>query len=111
MKTTIISILFFFIHINFSLAEKVSIIYVIENIPITNVTIGNEIKYLLLINDLYKSIITAGTHMASSIKVAEADNCSISGTSHQCSKRHFSGSVGWGCGLWNWIPSGVIVIS
>ena len=50
IKTTIISILFFFIHINFSLAEKVSIIYVIENTPITNVTIGNEIKYLLLIN-------------------------------------------------------------
>ncbi len=50
IKTTIISILFFFIHINFSLAEKVSIIYLIENIPITNVTIGNEIKYLLLIN-------------------------------------------------------------
>ena len=51
MKTTIISILFFFfIHLNFSLGEKVSIIYVIENDPITNVAISNEIKYLLLIN-------------------------------------------------------------
>jgi len=51
IKTTITSILFFFfIHANFSLAEKVSIIYVIENDPITNVAISNEIKYLLLIN-------------------------------------------------------------
>jgi len=51
VKTTIISILFFFfIHSNFSLAEKVFIIYVVENDPITNVEINNEIKYLLLIN-------------------------------------------------------------
>ena len=51
IKTTIISILFFFfIHLNFALGEKVSIIYVIENEPITNVAISNEIKYLLLIN-------------------------------------------------------------
>ena len=51
IKTTIISILFFFfININFSLAEKVSIVYVVENSPITNVAINNEIKYLLLIN-------------------------------------------------------------
>ena len=51
IKTTIISILFFFfIYLNFSLGEKVSIIYVIENDPITNVAISNEIKYLLLIN-------------------------------------------------------------
>ena len=51
IKTTITSILFFFfIHANFSLAEKVSIVYVIENDPITNVAISNEIKYLLLIN-------------------------------------------------------------
>ena len=51
IKTTITSILFFFfINANFSLAEKVSIIYVIENDPITNVAISNEIKYLLLIN-------------------------------------------------------------
>jgi len=49
-KTTISILFFFFININFSIAEKVSIIYVIENNPITNVAIGNEIKYLLLIN-------------------------------------------------------------
>ena len=51
IKTTVISILFFFFtHANFSLAEKISIIYVVENTPITNVAISNEIKYLLLIN-------------------------------------------------------------
>ena len=44
------NIIFFFSHTNFSLAEKVSIIYVVENTPITNVAISNEIKYLLLIN-------------------------------------------------------------
>ena len=51
IKLSIVSILFFFfIQTNLCLAEKVSIIYVIENTPITNVEINNEIKYLLLIN-------------------------------------------------------------
>jgi len=39
---------------------------------IVKVTSGSTSESALLINDLYKSIITAGTHMASSIKVAEA---------------------------------------
>ena len=39
---------------------------------IVKVTSGSTPESALLINDLYKSIITAGTHMASSIKVAEA---------------------------------------
>ena len=57
IKTIITSILFFFfIQINLSLAEKVSIIYVIENTPITNVAINNEIKYLLLINNKLNAI-------------------------------------------------------
>ena len=57
IKTIITSILFFFfIQINLSLAEKVSIIYVIENTPITNVAINNEIKYLLLINKKLNAI-------------------------------------------------------
>ena len=57
IKTTITSILFFFfIETNLSLAEKVSIIYVIENTPITNVAINNEIKYLLLINKKLNAI-------------------------------------------------------
>ena len=51
IKVSIVSTLFFFfVKTNLSLAEKVSIIYVIENTPITNVEINNEIKYLLLIN-------------------------------------------------------------
>ena len=29
-------------------------------------------------------------------EVADPDKLSISGTSHQCSNKHFSGSVGWG---------------
>ena len=49
-KITISTLFFFFTNVNFGLAEKVSIIYVIENSPITNVAISNEIKYLLLIN-------------------------------------------------------------
>ena len=39
---------------------------------IVKVTSGSTPESALLINDLYKSIITAGTHLASSIKVAEA---------------------------------------
>ena len=50
-KTTISILFFFFINVSFGISEKVSIIYVIENSPITNVAIGNEIKYLLLINE------------------------------------------------------------
>ena len=51
IKVSIGSILlFFFCQTNLCLAEKVTIIYVIENTPITNVEINNEIKYLLLIN-------------------------------------------------------------
>ena len=38
---------------------------------IVKVTSGSTPESALLINDLYKSIITAGTHLASSIKVAE----------------------------------------
>jgi len=38
------------------LGEKISIIYVIENTPITNVVINNEIKYLLLINERLSEI-------------------------------------------------------
>ncbi len=55
-KKTISILFFFFISINFSLAEKVSIIYIVENSPITNVAISNEIKYLLLINEKLNQI-------------------------------------------------------
>ena len=57
IKIIISSILFFFFfQTNLSLAEKVSIIYVIEKTPITNVAINNEIKYLLLINQKLNEI-------------------------------------------------------
>ena len=39
---------------------------------ITKVTSGSTPEIALIIDDLYKKIITAGTHMAPSIKVAEA---------------------------------------
>lgn len=39
---------------------------------ILKVTSGSTLEIAQTINDLYKSIITAGTHLASSIKVAEA---------------------------------------
>jgi len=39
---------------------------------ILKVTSGSTAEVAVLVNDLYKSIITAGTHMAPSIKVAEA---------------------------------------
>ncbi len=39
---------------------------------IKKVTSGSTIKIANIVNDLYKSIITAGTHLAPSIKVAEA---------------------------------------
>ena len=39
-----------------AISDKVSIIYVVENQPITNVEINNEIKYLLLINPKLKEI-------------------------------------------------------
>ena len=51
IKLIINSILIFFIlQTNVIASEKISIIYVVENIPITNVAINNEIKFLLLIN-------------------------------------------------------------
>ena len=40
----------FFIFSNKSYAEKVSIVYTVDNTPITNVEINNEIAYLKLIN-------------------------------------------------------------
>ena len=50
IKLVICSLLiFFYFQTNLSLSEKVSIIYVVENNPITNVAINDEIKYLLLI--------------------------------------------------------------
>jgi UDP-N-acetyl-D-galactosamine dehydrogenase len=39
---------------------------------IKKVTSGSNAKVALIVNELYKSIITAGTHLAPSIKVAEA---------------------------------------
>jgi len=39
---------------------------------IKKVTSGSTSEVALVVNELYKSVITAGTHMASSIKVAEA---------------------------------------
>ncbi len=57
IKVNIVSVLvFFFFQINLCLAEKISIIYVIENTPVTNVEINNEIKYLLLINQKLSEI-------------------------------------------------------
>ena len=57
IKVNISSVLvFFFFQINLCLAEKISIIYVIENTPVTNVEINNEIKYLLLINQKLSEI-------------------------------------------------------
>ena len=51
IQLIVISFLFFFFsQINLSYAEKVTILYTVENTPITNVAINNEIKYLLLIN-------------------------------------------------------------
>ncbi len=51
IQLTVISlIVFFFSQINLSYSEKITIIYTVENTPVTNVAINNEIKYLLLIN-------------------------------------------------------------
>ena len=46
----------FFISSNKSFSQKVSIIYVVENTPITNIEINNEINYLLLINQELRKI-------------------------------------------------------
>jgi len=51
-----ILVLLFFILQNKSFSEKISIIYIVEDIPITNVEINNEINYLLLINENLKEI-------------------------------------------------------
>ena len=57
IKLIINSILIFFIlQTNVIASEKISIIYVVENIPITNVAINNEIKFLLLINQKLNEI-------------------------------------------------------
>ena len=57
IKLIINSILIFFIlQTNVITSEKISIIYVVENIPITNVSINNEIKFLLLINQKLSEI-------------------------------------------------------
>ena len=37
-------------------AQKISIIYIIENTPITNLEIKNEISYLLLINSSLREV-------------------------------------------------------
>ena len=51
-----ILIFVFFISSNKSFSQKVSIIYVVENMPITNIEINNEINYLLLINQELRKI-------------------------------------------------------
>tara|TARA_B100001146_G_scaffold223135_1_gene237124 strand:- start:163 stop:1107 length:945 start_codon:yes stop_codon:yes gene_type:complete len=51
-----ILIFVFFISSNKSFSQKVSIIYVVENTPITNIEINNEINYLLLINQELRKI-------------------------------------------------------
>ncbi len=51
-----ILIFVFFISPNKSFSQKVSIIYVVENTPITNIEINNEINYLLLINQELRKI-------------------------------------------------------
>ncbi|MBC8302821.1 MAG: peptidylprolyl isomerase [Pelagibacterales bacterium] len=51
-----ILILVFFISSNKSFSQKVSIIYVVENTPITNIEINNEINYLLLINQELRKV-------------------------------------------------------
>ena len=51
-----ILIVVFFISSNKSFSQKVSIIYVVENTPITNIEINNEINYLLLINQELRKI-------------------------------------------------------
>ncbi len=48
-RVSILIFLFFFININVY-AEKISIIYTVDNVPITNVEINKEITYLKLIN-------------------------------------------------------------
>ena len=57
IKLIIYSILIFFIlQTNVIASEKISIIYVVENIHITSVAINNEIKFLLLINQKLSEI-------------------------------------------------------
>ena len=43
-------IYFFFIFQNILISKKISIIYTVDNIPITSIEIKNEISYLKLIN-------------------------------------------------------------
>ncbi len=58
-KISLYLVIIFYLLVTFqsrAIPEKVSIIYVVENQPITNVEINNEIKYLLLINPKLKEI-------------------------------------------------------
>ena len=48
----LIALIFFFLYLTkISLAEKISIVYTIDNDPITNLDIQNEITYLKLFNE------------------------------------------------------------
>ena len=52
-------IIFIFINLIFipkNFAQKISIVYIIENSPITNIEIKNEISYLLLINSSLREV-------------------------------------------------------
>ena len=52
-------LIFIFINLIFIpkiFAQKISIIYIIENTPITNLEIKNEISYLLLINSSLREV-------------------------------------------------------
>ncbi len=51
----LIALIFFFLCLTkISLAEKISIVYTIDNDPITNLEIQNEITYLKLFNEKIK---------------------------------------------------------
>ena len=50
IKFTLLSVSIFLISSQNIIAEKISILYTIENKPITNIEINNEINYLILIN-------------------------------------------------------------
>ncbi len=49
-------LIFFFINSSNSFSEKISIIYTVDNVPITNVEIKNEITYLKVVNKKLKDM-------------------------------------------------------
>ncbi len=57
-KIKILSYIFFIILLckSYVMAEKISILYKVENLPITNTDVSKELSYLILLNDQLKNL-------------------------------------------------------